>query len=128
MRIPIILAILATTTLGSTARADFVITSPPPAADPPVVPGPQPRMPAYPVHPTSTRFKIAYGFGHQVPLSFAVRQIVPPAITVTYRPGTDPNALVDWRGGQTWNRVLFAAVKPLSLRLVVTDTKVEIRK
>ena len=90
MRIPIILAILATTTLGSTARADFVITSPPPAADPPVVPGPQPRMPAYPVHPTSTRFKIAYGFGHQVPLSFAVRQIVPPAITVTYRPGTDP--------------------------------------
>ena len=92
MRIRIILAILATTTLGSTADADFVITNPPPAADPPVVPDPQPRAPAYPVHPTPTRFKIAHGFGRQVPLSFAVRQIVPPAIKVAYRPGADPNA------------------------------------
>jgi len=53
---------------------------------------------------------------------------VPPAVKVTYGPGADPNALVDWKGGQAWNRVLFDAVKPLGLRLVMTDLVVEIRK
>ena len=60
--------------------------------------------------------------------AFAVRQIVPATVKVTYGPGADPNALVDWKGGQTWNRVLLAAVKPLGLRLVLTHTAVEIRK
>jgi hypothetical protein len=53
---------------------------------------------------------------------------VPPAVKVTYGPGADPDALVDWRGGQGWNRVLFDAVKPLGLRLVMTHMAVEIRK
>jgi hypothetical protein len=78
--------------------------------------------------PTSTRFKLAYGFGNRIPLSFAVRQIVPPAVKVSYGPGADPDALVDWRGGQGWNRVLLEAVKPLGLRLVMTHMAVEIRK
>ena len=74
------------------------------------------------------RFKLAQGFGDQVPLSFAVRQIVPRAVRVTYGPGADPDALVDWKGGQGWNRVLFRAVHPLGLRLVMTYMAVQIRK
>jgi hypothetical protein len=56
------------------------------------------------------------------------RQIVPRAVKVTYGPGADPEAAVDWKGGQGWNRVLFNAVRPLSLRLVMTHMAVEIRK
>ena len=73
-------------------------------------------------------FKIAAGFGDQIPLSFAVRQIVPSDVRVTYGPGADPNARVDWKGGAGWNRVLLDAVKPLGLHLVMTSLAVEIRK
>ena len=125
MRGSMILTVLAATTLGAAARADFVITSMPPAPVPPPIvqtnPDDSPDT-------ASTRFKLAYGFGEAIPLSFAVRQIVPPAVKVTYGPGADPHALVDWRGGRAWNRVLLEAVKPLGLRLVMTHIAVEIRK
>jgi len=120
-----ILTVLAAITLGATARADFIITSMPP------VPGSPPIVQTNPDNspdPASTRFKLAYGFGGRIPLSFAVRQIVPPAVKVTYGSGADPTALVDWKGGQSWNRVLLEAVKPLGLRLVMTHMAVEIRK
>jgi len=126
MRIRRILTALTATTLGAAAHADFVITSTPPAPEPFAAEAPV-KTPAPANHPPS-RFEMAYGFGDQIPLSFAVRQIVPPAVKVTYGPGADPNALVDWKGGQTWNRVLLSAVKPLGLRLLFTHAAVEIRK
>jgi hypothetical protein len=123
MRGSLILLVLAATMPGTTVRADFVITSMPPTAGPIVQ-----TIPDNSPDPASTRFKPAYGFGNRIPLSFAVRQIVPAAVEVTYGPGADPNALVDWKGGQAWNRVLLDAVKPLGLRLVMARMAVEIRK
>ena len=120
-----ILLVLAVIMPAATASADFVITSMPPAQTaPPIVQ----TIPDNSPEPASTRFKLAFGFGNRIPLSFAVRQIVPPAVKVTYGPGADPDALVDWKGGQGWNRVLLNAVKPLGLRLVMTHMAVEIRK
>jgi len=120
-----ILLILAETMPAATARADFVITSTPPVQTArPIVQ----TIPDKSPEPASTRFKLAFGFGDRIPLSFAVRQIVPPAVKVTYGPGADPNAPVDWKGGQAWNRVLSEAVKPLGLRLVISRMAVEIRK
>ena len=116
------------------ARADFVVapgqTVHPPAAtatgvgagSPGATPAPDPALPPQP------RFKVAQGFGDRVPLSFAVRQIVPRAVRVSYGPGTNPDALVDWKGGQGWNWVLYRAVHPLGLRLVLGRMTVEIRK
>jgi hypothetical protein len=77
--------------------------------------------------PPPAQFKVAYGFGDQIPLDFAVKQIVPSAVKVTYGPGADPADLVDWKGGQTWDHVLVAAVKPLGLRVVMTGRAIEIR-
>ena len=120
-----ILLVLAATMPAATARADFVITSMPPVqTSPPIVQAIPDKSP----EPASTRFKLAFGFGDRIPLSFAVRQIVPPAVKVTFGPGADPNAPVDWKGGQAWNRVLSEAVKPLGLRLVISRMAVEIRK
>ena len=124
---------------ASVARADFVITGmktiqaeprqgasggQDPAASPPED-GDQnaDTSPA----PSKPRFKTADGFGDQVPLSFACRQIIPPAVKVILGPGADPKALVDWKGGDTWNHVLRDAVKPLGLHLVMTTMAVEIR-
>ncbi|VTZ27709.1 conserved exported hypothetical protein [Methylocella tundrae] len=62
---------------------------------------------------------VARGFGSQIPLAFAVRQIVPSRIKVLYGPGADQNALVDWQGGKRWSIVLAEAVRPLGLRIHV---------
>lgn len=77
--------------------------------------------------PEFVHWKMAYGFGNKIPLSFACKQIVPPAVKVTYGPGADPGTLVTWKGGRGWNQVLLAAVKPLGLKLVMTHMAVEIR-
>lgn len=69
---------------------------------------------------------MALGFGNRIPLSFAVRQIVPHRIEVTFADVVDRDALVDWRGGQEWRSVLRAALQPLGLRLIVRDHAISI--
>ena len=134
------LALLAAATPA--ARADFVVEDPPAAAPAPApVPAPIAMAPivdpgdsqsATPAKhddgPAAIHWKMAYGFGNQVPLGFACRQIVPPAVKVTYGPGATPGMLITWKGGKTWNHVLYDAVAPLGLRLVMTHMAVEIRK
>jgi hypothetical protein len=129
-----LMSVLILVPLGApAARADFVAPAsrstapalPSTAPDAPVAAPSEASSPAASMEP---RFKIAQGFGDHVPLSFAVRQIVPRAVRVTYGPGADPDVLVEWKGGEGWNRVLFRAVHPLGLRLVMTYMAVQIRK
>jgi hypothetical protein len=134
-------ALLLVSFAAPAARADFVVTAPRPSAPAPAsapdtAPAPGPSDASQPADAAETspapslqpRFRLAQGFGHQIPLSFAVRQLVPPAVRVIYGPGADPDALVDWKGGQGWNQVLFRAVHPLGLHLVMTYMAVQIRK
>lgn len=125
------------------AQADFVMTG---AATPPQAAGQAVRAPGgprgndaavgidagqrddVPSAPPAVRWKMAYGFGSAVPLAFACRQIVPPAVKVTYGPGASPAVLVTWKGGDTWNHVLRDAVAPVGLHLVMTRMAVDIRK
>ena len=80
--------------------------------------------PALPV----SRFKVAQGFGNDVPMSFAARQIVPASVSVRFGKGVDPAAAVSWRGGAPWNRVLAAAVRPLGLQIFTGATTVLISR
>ena len=59
---------------------------------------------------------VASGFGHEVPLRFAVRQLLPRNWRVRYGQGVDPDRLVSWEGGRPWDFVLRDAVKPLGLQ------------
>jgi len=68
---------------------------------------------------TTSAIPIANGFGRQVPLAFAVRQVVPAGVKTTFGPGVDQAALVDWTGGGPWIGVLRAAVNPLRLHVTV---------
>jgi hypothetical protein len=119
------------------ARAEFVVKTAQPARVSDAAPQPGPIAPAEPntesqaeaqPTPDKPRFKTAYGFGKSVPLAFACRQIVPNAVKITYGPGADRAALVNWKGGDTWNHVLRDAVQPLGLHLVMTTMEVEIRR
>ena len=46
------------------------------------------------------------GFGNDVPLAMAVRQIAPPGSTVVYGNGINRNVRVNWQGGADWQSVL----------------------
>ena len=72
------------------------------------------------------RFLVARGFGHDVPLAFAARQIVPQHVRISFGNDVDPEARVNWEGGKPWDDVLRAAVKPLGLHLTVTHMAVKI--
>jgi hypothetical protein len=66
------------------------------------------------------------GFGDQVPLSFAVRQIVPPHFQVAFADAVRQDAPVDWKGGEPWRATLADAVRPLGLIVTVSGPKVTI--
>ena len=103
------------------ARADFVLGNTelagPPSA--PVHAASSPAdLPTEEPGQAAPRFKLARGFGDAVPMSFAVRQIVPAAIRVHYGAGVDPDTPVSWKGDRPWNQALAAAVRPLHLQIV----------
>jgi len=97
----------------------------PPAVMPPSMPAEgdsaQERSTPKPPH-----FRMAAGFGRRVPLGFAVRQIVPRGVAVTYGPGTDQGQPVDWQGGRMWNRVLATTVAQCGYRIDVGRNRVTI--
>jgi hypothetical protein len=126
------------------SHADFtVLRQDSPAAPTPAARGDQPSTatplppragkttdgtapPAQP--PAPPRFFTAYGFGRQIPLAFAVRQIVPPLVKLTWGPGANPTALVDWQGDRPWNVVLRDTVRPLGLHLTMHQMEVTISR
>jgi hypothetical protein len=128
-------------------RADFTITdsAPPATAIAPAVPGlvrPGPgvvsdtprldrddRKPptAVPARRSGiTPPSVVQGFGDQIPLAFACRQILPSSVKVTYGPGADPGMIVTWKGGGTWPQVLAAAIKPLGLHMLRSGNAVRL--
>ncbi|WP_292530046.1 hypothetical protein [Methylocystis sp.] len=136
--IPVLPIIALFSSLGP-ARADFAMlppestTSDPPAvieapstADPSISKTVKPVEKRRDGHTPKTIS--ARGFGKKVPLAFAVRQIVPAPVKVSFGPGTDTAALVDWQGGRQWPVVLREAVRPLGFRVTVRDNAVSIAR
>lgn len=124
----------------ASARAEFVMLTPdegqprteapaePPRVQKPPSPNPTPSKSKPVGGKTKTSRPIARGFGQSVPLSFAVRQIVPPSIQVRYGTAEDAEELVDWQGGRDWKRVLQDAVRPLGLEVTLRGSTALISK
>ena len=77
---------------------------------------------------SETRYNIARGFGNQVPVGFAVRQIVPAPFRVAMQMDLDPAITVSWTGGRPWNQVLWSALHARGLHMTVVRDVVTIRK
>lgn len=115
MRLPSIVILLAIGCMPSVAQAEFSLQATPSSPLPPSPAAPAPA--SHPqVSPEKPRTAVASGFGHEVPLRFAVRQLVPRNWRVRYGQGVDPDRLVSWEGGRPWDYVLRDAVKPLGLQ------------
>ena len=113
---------------------DFVleVPAPPPMAaaqvpipvEPALQDGPADPDPVRPV--IRPRLILARGFGDDVPLDFAVKQIVPPSLRVEYGATVDRQLRVSWKGGKPWQQVLRSLVVPIGLRLVLAGRVVQI--
>ena len=73
-----------------------------------------------------SRPKVVSGFGDDVPLSFACRQIVPARIKVSFGPGADPAMRVSWKGGGPWPLVLGQAITPAGLHMIESEMTLRI--
>ena len=109
------------------AHAEFQLTGP--AVSPAPAPEPSSDAPAQraqfgkrPAGPA-----VAYGFGHQVSLAFAARQIVPRGVKVSFGQALDPErVLVDWKGGRPWPDVLRSTLRPAGLQVTFCSGAVRI--
>lgn len=123
---------LGVTLLGAgSAHADFTLQQAAGAAA--LTPAPTDAQQVEAQEPERTnaatpRFKTAEGFGRDVPLAVAVKQIVPPGVAVQYGAGVNKAAIVTWNGGRPWNRALASAVRPLGLRMTTGATTVTISR
>jgi len=128
----VICFIMATVGLVTAANAEFLMVSPPAAetgdnlAPPPTTPMRHRPKPHPEIRPPA-RDPALNGFGNQVPLSFAVRQIVPVRFQVAYGQAVDREAPVDWKGGQPWRPTLSDALRPLGLTASVVGAAVTIQ-
>ena len=114
MRLLPLVTLLAFGCMSGGARAEFSLQATP-SSPLPRLGGPSPA--SHPQGPSErTRATVASGFAHEVPLRFAVRQLLPKNWRVRYGQGVDPDRLVSWEGGRPWDFVLRDAVKPLGLQ------------
>lgn len=71
-------------------------------------------------------FAEAVGFGSDMPLVLALRQVVPPRYAFAFDPSVDQGARVNWNGGKPWNLVLEETLRPLGLSAQISETTVRI--
>lgn len=66
-------------------------------------------------------FSISEGFGRDLPLALAMRQIVPLEYAYSFDEEVDPSLRVSWDGGKPWNIILKDAVSPYGFDVVIAD-------
>lgn len=71
--------------------------------------------------------EIIEGFGNDIPLSFALHQIVPADYAFSFDPDIDQSVRVNWEGGQPWDDVLKEAIAPFGWAVSVVDKTVWLR-
>lgn len=109
----------------------------PPSAAMPVAPvslpavriAPQPQQAASvptQMAPAPSLYERIDGFGHDMPLALALRQIVPTSYAFSFDREINPGQRIDWNGGKAWDQVLDEALAPHGLKATITAGVVRI--
>ncbi|MEM7679647.1 MAG: TcpQ domain-containing protein [Pseudomonadota bacterium] len=70
----------------------------------------------------------AIGFGIDMPLAFALGQIIPEGYTYALEQGVNLGTKVSWNGGKPWPVVVQDMIAPLGLNVAVQGTKAYISR
>lgn len=73
-------------------------------------------------------YDVIEGFGADMPLALALRQIVPPSYAFSFGEGINPGTKISWNGGKPWNEVLKDALAPLGVSFDVQNSKLLLRR
>ncbi len=73
-------------------------------------------------------FDVIEGFGSDMPLALALRQIVPAHYAYAFGNGVNPGAVISWEGGLPWNEVLKNALEPAGYVYALRGKKLSISK
>lgn len=71
-------------------------------------------------------YEVVEGFGSDMPLALALRQVVPADYAFSFGRGVNPGYLVSWEGGKPWNQVLNDMVQPLNIQARIEGNVVKI--
>lgn len=98
----------------------------------PVTPVEKTKAPVPVIRSESVDEQINYeditGFGNDIPLGLATRQIVPDDFSFSFDTDIDPGLRVSWQGGKAWNAVLEETLEPHDLKADIRNNKVRITK
>lgn len=96
--------------------------APAPVAMPSQTPAPSAPAPSAPVATNA----VVQGFGKEIPLALALRDIVPSSYTYAFGSGDMASVKISWRGGKAWQDVLAAALAPQNLQASISGNTVTI--
>lgn len=75
----------------------------------------------------TTQGNIIEGFGKDMPLALALRQIVPPHYAFSFGKGVNPGTLISWEGGRAWNKTLQDALAKIDVAFTTQDHTLSLR-
>lgn len=99
------------------AAAQAEVLAPIPSA-PSVVPAPV----------TAQGFTDVSGFGKDIPLVIALREIVPAEYSFSFSPGLNLGQRVSWSGDKPWDQVVSEVISPLAMTAEIKGNIVHISK
>ena len=73
-------------------------------------------------------YEQAVGFGSDMPLAYALTQIVPAGYAYSFASNVNPGQTVSWNGGKPWNEVVADMVAPLGLYAKIEGKKILVYK
>ncbi len=73
---------------------------------------------------TPESYEVIEGFGKDMPLALALRQIVPAKYAFSFGSGVNPGERISWQGGKPWNEVLSDATSSVGIKVAIKDKKV----
>lgn len=68
------------------------------------------------------------GFGADLPLALALRQVVPAEYSFSFGEGVNPGYRVSWNGGRSWDAVLKDMISPLDLSAQIFEKSILLTK
>ncbi len=73
---------------------------------------------------TPETFNIIEGFGSDMPLALALRQIVPAEYAFSFGDNVNAGDNISWTGGRPWNETLKDAIAPLNITFEIKGKKI----
>lgn len=76
----------------------------------------------------NSQYEVAQGFGRDLPLVMAIRQIVPPRYGFVFDQNIDVQQHISWQGGAPWDIVLQNTLAPMGMQATINGNVISISR